>query len=64
MSNAHVQTQLERLRSEYEEGMDEGYSANPNQLPAWWHTKTLVQLSARERGYFCGREVRLAEEEA
>lgn len=58
--NAHVQIELERLAGERLTGEREGYEADPNILPAFFN-KQVVNLTARERGYWFGRELRLME---
>lgn len=58
--NAHVNGELERLEAEWDAGVDEGYSANPNQLPEFFH-KPYINLTRRQRGYIFGRELRLQE---
>lgn len=62
--NTNVQRELDRLKEEYELGLSDGYDANPNQPPEWFFTKTLSALTARERGFFVGRELRLEGMEA
>jgi len=59
--NTNIQRELDRLKAEYAAGLEEGYDADPNRLPAFWHSKTLMQLTARERGFFVGRELRIEE---
>lgn len=59
--NAHVLTELERLQAEWDAGMVEGYAANVNMTPAWWHDTPPHRMTRRQRGYFFGRTVRLIE---
>jgi hypothetical protein len=58
--NAHVQQEIARLKAEYESGIDEGYSANPNELPDFF-LQPYTQLHARQRGYIFGRELKVQE---
>jgi hypothetical protein len=48
-------------RAAYDEGLVEGYEANPNVLPAFWFRKPLINLTNRERAYMVGREIKLQE---
>lgn len=57
--NASVAQIIAEQEAAYDEGLVEGYEADPNRLPVWWSTKTLLQLTNRQRAYFVGREVRL-----
>ena len=59
--NAHVQGETDRLDTEYNAGVEAGYEANPNQLPEFYYSKPIYLLTARERGYFFGREIKLQE---
>lgn len=61
--NASVTAERARLKAERLAGMQEGFAANPNILPDWYSNKTLVNLTARQRGYFVGRELRIEEME-
>jgi hypothetical protein len=61
IENAHVQTARAQTLSEYEQGFWEGYEVNLNLLPAWYFEKPLYRLTARQRGYWFGREIRLSE---
>lgn len=58
--NAHIQSELARQAKEWEEGEAEGYSADPNTLPAFF-SKPYVHLFTRQRAYIFGRELRLQE---
>lgn len=57
---AHVRLERARLMQDWWTGLDEGYHADANLLPAFW-SKPLNRLTARERGYFFGRELRIHE---
>lgn len=61
IENTHVRAETERLQAEFNAGMDEGYDKALLPLPGWYFEKTLTMLTARERGYFFGRELRLQE---
>ena len=61
MESASVRAERARLDSEYEAGFWEGYEASPQTLPAFWFTKAPGHMTARQRGYFFGREVRRTE---
>lgn len=61
IENAHVRAETERLRHEFDEGMVEGYDAGVNAIPDWWFRVPVGNLTARQRGYFCGRQARLIE---
>jgi hypothetical protein len=58
--NAHVLTELKRLAAEREAGELEGYSADVNQLPEFF-AQPYIRLTARQRGFIFGRELRLQE---
>lgn len=58
--NAHVNGELKRLAAERAAGELEGYEADPNVLPAFFG-KQVINLTARERGYWFGRELRIME---
>ena len=58
--NAHVLTELKRLTAEREAGELEGYNADVNKLPEFFY-QPYVRLTARQRGYIFGRELRLLE---
>jgi hypothetical protein len=45
----------------YIAGIDEGYEADPNQLPAWYWTLPPVNQSPSQRGYVFGRELKVQE---
>lgn len=61
--NANVQSELAHLAAEKEAGIREGFAANVDALPAFYFDKPIAKLTARERGYFIGREFRLEEME-
>lgn len=55
--NAHVREEIARLKREFDEGVSDGYDANPNVLPDFY-SKPVKMLTARERGYFLGRTLK------
>ncbi|MCC6454175.1 MAG: hypothetical protein IT328_04480 [Caldilineaceae bacterium] len=59
--NAHVATELAHLAAEWEAGMVEGYDANANRMPAFCFDRPYANLTARQRGYVFGRELRIQE---
>lgn len=61
IENAHIRAERAHILSEYEQGFWEGYEANINQLPEWYFRLAVVRLTARQRGYWLGREIRLIE---
>jgi hypothetical protein len=52
--NASVRAIRDKLAREYEQGVDEGYSAPPAMLPDFFY-KPYVSLGPRERGWIFGR---------
>lgn len=58
----NVQKELKHLEEEWQAGIDEGYSQNPNVLPEWF-SKPYIRLTAKERGYIFGRELRIHDKE-
>ncbi len=63
IENAAVQNERARLANEWLEGADEGYHANVNALPEFWFTQTPARMTAWQRGYFFGRELKMSERE-
>lgn len=61
--NTDVQKELDRLRVEWDTGMQEGYDAANTPLPRWYFDKPPAMLTARERGHWFGRELHLQERE-
>jgi hypothetical protein len=64
-----IETEAQRverawLQNEADEGMVEGYESNLNELPAFYYEQTLYKLTARQRGFFFGRELRIHDLEA
>jgi hypothetical protein len=59
--NTNIRNEKARTKAQYEEGLQAGYDSLTKPLPVFYATKTLVMLTAYERGYFIGRE--LAREE-
>lgn len=59
--NQHTKTEQEATATAYDEGMVAGYDADPNHLPDWWFSKAPGYLTARQRGYWFGRETRMLE---
>jgi hypothetical protein len=51
----------EWIENEYDEGCLEGYEADPNKLPSWWYDTVPARLTARQRGYWYGREIKVQE---
>lgn len=61
--NDNVTKELQHLEEEWQAGIDEGYSQNPNTLPEWFFRKPVSMLTARERGYVFGRELKIHDKE-
>jgi pyridoxine/pyridoxamine 5'-phosphate oxidase len=62
IENLSTQATKRRLQSEFDNGMADGYDAANQPLPSFYLTKKLFELTARERGFWYGRETRLQEE--
>lgn len=58
--NAAVTAERARQRNERDEGLVEGYEANPNILPPYYF-KPFSMLTTRQRAYIVGREIKLME---
>lgn len=58
--NATVTVERARQREERDEGLVEGYEANPNILPVFFFMP-YSNLTARQRAYIFGREIKLME---
>jgi hypothetical protein len=59
--NASIEAEKARIRAERERGQADGY-ANPGRpLPGFYLSKTLIMLTAYERGFFVGREIAMEE---
>lgn len=58
----NVANELKHLEEEWQAGIDEGYSQNPNLLPDFY-SKPYMQLTARQRGIVFGRELRIHDKE-
>ena len=58
--NAHVKSERARLADEWDRGIHDGYETNPNPLPAFF-SKPYKEMTAYERAYIFGREVKIAE---
>lgn len=56
--NENTRQEEERIAATYDEGLVEGYEANVNVLPEFYF-KPYYMLTARQRAYIFGREVRL-----
>ena len=63
IENASVRAERERLAQQFDDGVDEGYEANPNELPEWWFKLPPGRMTARQRGFFFGRELKRQEAE-
>lgn len=59
--NAHVQTELARLRDEWDRGAVEGYETPLTTRPAFVVNR-YTDMTAYQRGYLLGRELRQREE--
>jgi hypothetical protein len=64
-----IETEAQRverawLQNEADEGMVEGYESDLNVLPEWYFVQPLYKLTARQRGYWFGRELRVKDLEA
>lgn len=57
IENLDVQNQKARTKAQYEQGLQDGYDSLGKPLPGFYSAKTLIRLTAYERGYFCGREL-------
>jgi hypothetical protein len=51
----------EWIENEFDEGILEGYESNLNAPPLWFHNLPVSMLTARQRGYWFGRETRIQE---
>jgi hypothetical protein len=58
--NANVQGILADLAAKRNAGELDGYSADPNILPEFF-SKSYINLTAYQRGYVYGRELRIRE---
>lgn len=63
IENHRVQAERQRLRDAFSDGMAEGYYDAAKPLPSWYFDRPLARLTARERGWWYGRETRTQEEE-
>ncbi len=62
IENVHVTQEKQRQAAEIERGLQEGYDGAIKPLPPFYSQKTLVQLTAYERGHFVGRELFMSEQ--
>lgn len=53
-----IQTERARLQVEWDKGCEEGYYADPNNIPDFFG-KPYFSCTPRQRGYIFGREIRL-----
>jgi len=59
--NAAVTAERKRLAEQYASGLADGYAQMAAPLPAFYAQKTLIQLTAYERGYFVGQQLAMEE---
>jgi hypothetical protein len=60
--NAQVKAERLRQQREWEAGVDEGYEAT-GPLPNWMFTLAPAMLTARQQGYWFGRQLRQHEKD-
>lgn len=57
--NADVQKKLEELREAFLKGVADGIDSDFNFLPEFECTKVVKDLTAYERGYFLGQQIKI-----